>query len=319
METATVRDVLSHQQLPAQIHVVSKTATVKEVLDTLYRHHILAAPVVDFESKCEGLIDVLDVLSFLLQVASEPVESRVSPLSTTLHNDDMDMLVQRSERFNTTNVATGVNLSTRNPFLPCTLGAPLIEVLRNFARGVHRVPVVDSEDPTRIVAMLTQTDANRFLATDPEKYLGQARAHASITDLGLVAGADKVVTVPTSTKAIDAFITMHAKGLSALAVVDAEGAFQGCLSATDLKLITDYRFQALLLPVVEFLEHVRKEEGRTCKSYRVWCIPTTPLQTVVKKLAEERVHRVFVVDPVSMKPLGVVSLTDIARIVTAKA
>jgi CBS domain-containing protein len=215
---------------------------------------------------------------------------------------------------------TQVNLSTRNPFLPCTLGAPLIEVLRNFARGVHRVPVVDSEDPTRIVAMLTQTDANRFLATDPEKYLGQARAHASITDLGLVAGADKVVTVPSSTKAIDAFITMHAKGLSALAVVDAEGAFQGCLSATDLKLITDYRFQALLLPVVEFLEHVRKEEGRTCKSYRVWCIPTTPLQTVVKKLAEERVHRVFVVDPVSMKPLGVVSLTDIARIVvTAKA
>lgn len=133
METATVRDVLSHQQLPAQIHVVSKTATVKEVLDTLYRHHILAAPVVDFESKCEGLIDVLDVLSFLLQVASEPVESRVSPLSTTLHNDDMDMLVQRSERFNTTNVATGVCSSLLPPPPP-----PFLPLKHLFLHYKHR-------------------------------------------------------------------------------------------------------------------------------------------------------------------------------------
>jgi CBS domain-containing protein len=213
---------------------------------------------------------------------------------------------------------TQINLSTRNPFLPCTLGAPLIEVIRNFAQGLHRVPVVDSENPNSIVGILTQTDANRFLATDPEKYLGKERAHASIADLGLVSGADKVVSVTTNTKAIDAFITMHSKGLSAVAVVDEAGAFQGCLSATDLKLITDFKFHTLLMPVGEFLEHGRKEEGRTCKSYRVWCIATTPLQTVVKKLAEERVHRVFVVEPVSMKPLGVVSLTDIARIVTTK-
>jgi CBS-domain-containing membrane protein len=209
-----------------------------------------------------------------------------------------------------------VNLSTRNPFLPCTLGAPLVEVLRNFAHGVHRVPVVASDDPASILAILTQTDANRFLATDPEKYLGKDRAHASLQDLGLLCGPEKVVSVTTNTKAIDAFVTMHERGLSAVAVVDDQGAFQGCLSATDLKLISDFRFQNLLLPVVEFLEYVRKGEGRATKNFRVWCIPTTPLQTAVKKLAEERVHRLFVVDPVTMKPQGVVALTDIARIVT---
>jgi CBS domain-containing protein len=109
METATVRDVLSHQTLPAQIHVVTKAATVKELLDTLFRHHIISAPVIDFESKCEGFVDVLDVLAFLLKVASEPVESRVSPVSTTLHNDDIDMLVQRSDRFCMANIASEVH------------------------------------------------------------------------------------------------------------------------------------------------------------------------------------------------------------------
>jgi CBS domain-containing protein len=115
METATVRDVLAHQQLPAQIHVVTKNASVREVLETLYRHNILSVPVVDFESKCEGLIDVLDVLAFLLKVAAEPVQSRVSPVSTTLHNDDMDMLLQRSERFDATSVASEVRSSPPLP------------------------------------------------------------------------------------------------------------------------------------------------------------------------------------------------------------
>ena len=81
---------------------------MREVLETLYKHNILSAPVIDFESKCEGLVDVLDVLAFLLQVAAEPVQSRVSPISTSLSSDDMDMLLQRSERFNATNIASGV-------------------------------------------------------------------------------------------------------------------------------------------------------------------------------------------------------------------
>ena len=178
-----------------------------------------------------------------------------------------------------------VNLSTRNPFLPCTLGAPLVEVLRNFSHGVHRVPVVAADEPSRIMAVLTQTDANRFLASDPEKYLGKERAHASLHDLGLICGPDKLVSVTTDTKAIDAFVTMHDKGLSAVAVVDDQGAFQGCLSATDLKLITDFRFQTLLLPVVQFLEHVRKEEGRASKNFRGTCplplLPYHPFMNIV--------------------------------------
>jgi CBS domain-containing protein len=318
MEGATVRDVLiaSGQELPIKIHVVTTAATVREVLETLYHHHIHAVPLIDFEFKCEGMIDILDVLAFLLKVTSEPIESRVTPYSTHLKNDDLDMLIARSDKFNTANVAKEVNLSTRNPFLPCTLGAPLVEVLRGFARGLHRVPVVDAENPHNIVAIMTQTDANRFLATDTEKYLGQERANKSLAELGLVCGPERLVTVSHDTKAIDAFITMHEKSLSAVAVVDEEGAFHGCLSATDLKLITNYRFQALLLPVAEFLTHVRKEEGRVCKNYRVWCLPTTPLKTVIKRLAEDRIHRIYVVDEATLKPQGVVSLTDIARIVT---
>lgn len=114
MESATVRDVMvsAGHAVPMQIHVVTKAATVREVLETLYRHHIHAVPVIDFDSNCEGLVDILDVLAFLLQVASEPIQSRVTPLSTSLKHDDMDMLLERSDRFNAANVLKEV----RTPF-----------------------------------------------------------------------------------------------------------------------------------------------------------------------------------------------------------
>jgi len=318
MDNATVKDVLlagGRHELPMKVHVVTKAAPVKEVMETFYRYHIHAVPVIDFESRCEGLVDILDVLSFLVQVTTEPLLSRVTPLSTHLRTDDLGMLVERSGRFNAANVVERVNQSTKNPFLPCTLGAPLLEVMRCFAHGLHRVPVVEADNPTSVIAVLTQTDVNQFLADDTEKYLGHRLAGSSVESLGLVCGPEALESVTTETKAIDAFLTMHEKGLSALAVVNSDGTFHGCLSATDLKLITDFRFQALLLPVGEFLAHVRKEEGRLCKNYRVWCSPATPLKTVITKLAEERVHRAFVVDQVKFIPLGVVSLTDIARVV----
>jgi len=130
MESIRVKDVLEtlNRPLPQTIHVVLKDATLKEVLDTLYTHHILSAPVVDYQSNILGFIDVLGVLEFLVQVVSEPIQSRVTPMSASLRSDDMDMIIRRSERFDTSSVLSEVIPSSLShpPFLPFESSCPLL-------------------------------------------------------------------------------------------------------------------------------------------------------------------------------------------------
>lgn len=313
MDTAKVCDVIPDEVV---LHVVTRNDTIEHALKSLYKHHITSVPVIDLDSNCLGLLDILDILAYLVKVSVEELESRVTPLSRNLKDDDMDMLFERSAKLNCAAVEKGVNLSRRNPFLPCTYRAPLRDVMRVFAHGVHRVPVVKSEEPNIVINILTQSATNAFLAKNPELYLGDL-AEKTLTELGLIQGEDKIVSVTDDTVAIDAFILMHEQGLSDVAVVNSRGVFQGCLSASDLKLIKDYKFRSLLLPVMDFVRAVRQEEGRIFKNFLVHCSPDTSLAEVIRRLAKELVHRVFVVND-AMKPVGVVSITDISRIVSGE-
>ncbi len=316
MDNAKVSDILSSDTLEA-IHVLTKTSTIDQALNVMYKHQIHSMPIIDFESNCLGLLDVLDILTYLVRVAKQQGPATAEDDEV----EDLDKLFQRANQFNLGQVDQQINISTRNPFLPCTKGAPLIEVLKVFATGVHRVPIVRSEDPNQIVAMLTQSDVNAFISTDPSIYLVE-KAKMSLKELDLIVGEDNVVSVTANTKTIDAFVKMHEKHLSDVAIVDEDGTFQGCLSASDLTLIKDYKFNCLLWPVLQFLGELSNEEGgQHARSYIEprgrpgWCLPSTSLGTVVKKLAQERMHRIFVVND-QKKVVGVVSLTDIARIAT---
>lgn len=313
MDDAKVCDVITDNVV---LHVVTRTDTIHDALKSLYKYHITSVPVIDLEYNCLGLLDILDILAFLVKVSVEALESRVTPLSRNLKDDDLDMLFERSAKLNCAAVEKVFNLSRRNPFLPCTYRAPLRDVMRVFAHGVHRVPVVKSEEPNIVINILTQSATNAFLAKDPELYLGD-KANKTLQELGLIQGEDKIISVKDDTIAIDAFILMHEQGLSDVAVVNARGVFQGCLSASDLKLIKDYKFRSLLLPVMDFVRAVRQEEGRIFRNFLVHCGPEATLADVVRRLASESVHRVFVVND-GLKPIGVVSITDISRIVSGE-
>jgi len=311
MDTAKVSDVSQERTL----HVIRKDNTVQQALESLYRHHITSLPVVDYASNCLGFLDILDILSFLVRVTAEPLESRVTPVSQSLKTDDLDLLFERSIKFNCAAVEKAIHFS-RNPFLPCTYEAPLVEVMKVFAHGVHRVPVVKSEQPNIVIDILTQSAVNAFLAQDPERYLGD-KASMSLQELKMVQGEDKIITVSSDTAAVDAFLLMHEQRLSDVGVVNERGAFQGCLSASDLKFVTDYKFRSLLMPVMEFLRAIRSQEGRIYKNFMVYCTPETTLASTVTRLASEQVHRIFIVNG-AMKPVGVVSITDIARVVSGE-
>jgi CBS domain containing-hemolysin-like protein len=61
--------------------------------------------------------------------------------------------------------------------------------------------------------------------------------------------------------------------------------------------------------VSDFVAEIRKNQNKR-GDYLVTCSESTPLKEIVKKLASEHVHRIFVVNE-DKSPVGVVSQSDI--------
>jgi CBS domain-containing protein len=126
---------------------------------------------------------------------------------------------------------------------------------------VHRLALL-AESGAGIAAVVTQSDVIAFLHARVAA-LGSL-ADASVARLGLVAGAERLISVPPETAALDAMALMDARGISAVAVVAAaDGRILGNFSVSELRSIVAEHFGSLALPVGEFLalEHGTEYAG----------------------------------------------------------
>jgi len=224
---------------------------------------------------------------------------------------DWFVAAQQSEHFNkkTVNDVMRHPLTKRNPFHPVPKGYTLFSAIEALARepALHRVPVIDSE--FKLITVITQSQIIQTLVKNLD-ILGEKRnkpVHQTEKYL------EPVVTVVEDTPSIEAFKTMVEKNVSGLAVTNHDGVLTGVLSLKDLKAMsTDARlFWKLYQPVKNCILKVTqddKEHERPRKLVTV--MGTDTLETVVRKLAENHIHRVFIVDHAG-KPDGVITLKDV--------
>jgi CBS domain-containing protein len=269
--------------------------------------------------------------------------------------------------------------------------------------GAHRIAVWTHDDARRggeavLLNIFSQSDAVRWLARAPLAAEGTTRADADVatllstpvSTLGLGATSEvgdggAVVPRPVLTIAADAPVlaalrTMADAGVSALGVVDANGALLANFSASDVRSIMPAHLSVLSLPVAAFLEglgrmqyytysglsakdinrealtqayrryeHFRMLRGRAPRALRRaladesdtlegWAgvgvhpvgtladggaaparfaaavRPDAPLRDALRGMVRAGHHRVYTVD-VEDKPLGVITLTDVLRLV----
>ena len=238
---------------------------------------------------------------------------------------------------------------------------------------VHRVAIFDTHgEISRVVSM---SDAVRFIASRADD-LG-AFADASLTALGLVRAAEekedaeraeaereasakhpsassskarkppkarrrRLVTVPPTLPAMEAFAKMRDEGVSAVGVMDDRGeALIANLSASDVRGIQPEHFGVLGLPAAEFLALLHgtayagfsrahsasasnpffagMNEGgfRRHGPFLVTVTPETTLAETLRVIVERGVHRVYACERRPgedfERPVDVVTLTDILR------
>jgi CBS domain-containing protein len=101
--------------------------------------------------------------------------------------------------------------------------------------------------------------------------------------------------------------TMDSNDISALVVVDEQGAAVGVISRTDL---VNSRF------IQPYLKHWRGMTAEHVMSKPVISVvPDTPVNEAARMLHEKRIHRLVVVEDAGghARPIGILSVTDLAR------
>jgi CBS domain-containing protein len=101
--------------------------------------------------------------------------------------------------------------------------------------------------------------------------------------------------------------TMDSEDISALVVVDEEGALVGLISRTDL---VNARF------VQPYLKHWRGMAAGHLMSRPVISVaPTATISEAARLLQEKHIHRLVVVEQEGgrVRPVGILSVTDLAR------
>lgn len=256
------------------------------------------------------MLDVLDLLSGL--ISSLPPALGKSPAQWAMLLDDQSPLYLSRHLVTLPGRGDGALVYSANQ------GLSLLEVLRDgFLAGVsarhgaasrrvcHRLAVFD--DTGAVTDLLSQSDVVGYLANTGvlDRSLGERTI--ALLNLGHARGGLAAVTprVPT----VEALQFMVSRDVSSVAVVDDAGHLVGNLSASDLRGIAGGALNHLALPVGEFLARRRERHGL------VTCAPESTFAAIVRRMAAQRVHRVYVVD--QGKAVGIVTCTDVLQAVLA--
>eukprot|EP01126_Amoeba_proteus_P051857 TRINITY_DN6225_c0_g1_i2.p1 TRINITY_DN6225_c0_g1~~TRINITY_DN6225_c0_g1_i2.p1 ORF type:complete len:279 (+),score=58.43 TRINITY_DN6225_c0_g1_i2:92-838(+) len=234
---------------------------------------------------------------------------------------DVQKVFDSEERFKRALVLDIMKSQRRkiNPYFPLKQGVSLFTVWDFLVvEGLHRIPMIDSN--SNVADVITQSMLIDFLWQNIEKF-GDYFITRHVSDLK---NRTEVVfyTLETS-RTISAFRHMIAMGVYGLAVLNGTGKLVDNLSLRDLKRTHSdaSMFLTLWNTVKLFKEKMRNEAPQTTATRNteagpLWVLPTDTLYSVLEKMALSHVHRVYEVDSEeSMRPIGVISQTDILSLV----
>jgi CBS domain-containing protein len=275
--------------------ILKSSSTVEEAVKSLVGNHVLSAPVVNPNGDVIGMIDMLDLVWDVLKVAPDPI---------ALQKNDLKTLQMAGRAMAFEQLSKVVGLSGRDPYVPVFAENPISSIIQLFAQGVHRAPIFSGE--SQIVANISQSSVIKLLSENLHMGKIKVMSEKSISSLNL--GGTAPITVNPTDSVLQVLQTIQKNNVSAVALVN-NGKLAGNFSATDLSGMYLDRWPTFTDSVEEFLsKHSPSSLNSVC------CRKDDTLLTVCKLMAENKVHRIWVVDN-DFNVIGIVSSTDIFKMI----
>lgn len=182
--------------------------------------------------------------------------------------------------------------------------ATLKDLIHNLKdKDLHRVAAVGADG--KIVKIFSQSTVIAYLAKNIND-LGQ-KAQQTIKAANI--GTRPVQLVAANTRTIDAFVMMTEHAFSAVGFVASHGGGNGNLSVKDVQGLLGDNFGHVVLPVQEYVSHVRQDSVRDIVPL-VQVSEDDNVAKAVQRIAAVGVHRIYV-SGADGQPVAVVALGDL--------
>jgi CBS domain-containing protein len=281
----------------SQHHLTSNTAQngrddIEHVVKALKQRNVLSAPVLDDEKNVLGVIDLTDLLTFLVDEIGPTSNANAAVAESNMrHRDAMSVML-----FSPRDVFTPLQASDR-----ASLAAAL------FATGIHRCPLVTADN--KLTGLVTQVDLAMDLVPVLRDGAAQELGHATLLSLGL--GLTAPVYCLKQQEVGDTLAQLNAWQIGALCVCDDYGKLVANFSVSNLVHLWSARSEIgadLSRSVYNYLETYAPNALQP-----VTCTRKATLVDALTTMIEKQVHRLWIVDD-EHKPVGVFSFTDLFRL-----
>ncbi|KAJ2631523.1 cell separation during budding, partial [Coemansia sp. RSA 1694] len=316
-----------------QVIQVNSDATIEEACDALIKHNIQSVPLYDQKTQTYiGMFDLHDLATYILLKRGGKAEAESDSDSSSSNAIQLQAAAARSsasglardavlmgKKRHGDSVSLLSDMSHMNPFYSVLPETTLAQVVGVFAKGTHRVAVMDNG--RRIRGILSQTRVIRYffehcaaasappvlmpgsIPADGQLSSSEARLlDTPLRDLGLV--TNDVVKARPTTPIIQALSLLERWHISSLAIVDEEDRIVGNLSVADVKYLAKERRLTggtcmELIQAARFVEGMRDGRDRAA----VFSVrPEATLRYALTKLIATGAHRVWVTEPRQQLP-----------------
>ncbi|KAJ2451785.1 cell separation during budding [Coemansia sp. RSA 2336] len=291
------RDLVENQKVVQ----VDSEASVEEACDALIEHGIQSVPLYDSTSHSYvGMFDVHDLSAYILARRGSVGRTRSGSQGPEAGSPLARQALEHAEgaRRPSDAVSRISDLSHLNPFYSVVPETTVAQVAQVFAKGAHRVAVMESERGIR--GILSQARVVRFFfehSDDAASAAERLLLDASLESLRLV--TRDVVTVSPDTPVLRALSLLESHRITSLPLVDAGGCLVGNLSLSDVKYLARERHMAAsscreLVQAARYWQGMRDGQDRAAIfSAR----PQATLRYVLAKLIATGAHRIWIVEP----------------------
>jgi len=306
MHAMSLLDEVKAEELQTFTHLctVRLHDSLTAALNVLKEANILSAPVQGEDGKYVGLIDMTDIVAFVVEGIKERQDQ------DDHHHLGIGGLLEQRERFSQATVAEVVDFSKKNPYMPLPEGSTVRQVIQHMMHNrLHRVPIVNGQEG--IQNLVTQSGIIAFLSANVTK-LGDI-ANKTVEELNL--GTHPVIAIHANKTAMEAFQLMHEAKVSAVAVVDDQHRLIANIGVKDFRTLVkggESFFGLLKLNIRQFLVKMHENEIDIINP-GICCSNKAKVAVVVGKLAVTRIHRIYIVDNHDT-PTHVVSLFDVLKV-----
>ena len=310
-------------------------ATIADALATLTKHGLLSAPVYDARKhKYLGMFDIADVLALVYGVDLlrhlVPV-SKLKEQVVDVHGLKLDLSQSRDAQGTDMPVSTMMQANGQTaPWWPVGPKSTLLDVVKRLAAKVdppwspcRRVPVVDPATG-RVTKIVTQSEMVSQIyhnvvdhqQTEP-LFIQTPRTHGhGLCSVACVAGTEP------ARRAFEIIINKH---VSAVPVLGPEGGMVAAITNKDIALLQKMRAAAGdnvdELPALDFVQLAREtaREAGIRRGEPISVSVDTPVHVIIAILGREKTHRVFLVGEKRAPPVGVVSVSDVVKLILDEA